>query len=370
MKVLFACGGTGGHINPAIASAKVLRERRPGAQILFAGASSGMETKLVPREGFAIETTRMEGLIRKPSQLYKNFRAVSDAVRAVGWAKRLLAGFQPDVVVGTGGYACFPVLYAACQKKIPTVIHESNAYPGLTTRLLARRVDRVLLNFDESRHYLKRSDNTSVVGTPIREDMIFCDQAAARAKLGVDDRPLLVSFWGSLGAREMNRMMATVIERECEHDDVWHIHATGRYGYQWMPELLRERGVDLGAHPQIDLREYIHDMPTVMAAADLVLCRGGASTLSELMALGKPAIIVPSPNVSANHQERNARVLEHAGGAQVIVEHSCDGERLYAAARTLLFDPKRRAEMSRNLKKIAVLDATDRIYKEIVALAK
>lgn len=370
MKVLFTCGGTGGHINPALAVAKVLRERRPDAEILFAGAENGMETKLVPREGFGIETVRMKGLVRKPTQAWKNVRALSDALRAIGWAKRLLSQFAPDVVVGTGGYACFPVLYAAHKMGIPTVIHESNAYPGLTTRLLARRIDRVLLNFEESRRYLKRAENTAVVGTPIREDILFCDRAGARAQLGLDGRPLLVSFWGSLGAREMNKMTVRLIERECAHGDVCHIHATGRYGYQWMPELLRKQGIELEQHPEIDLREYIHDMPTVMAAADLILCRGGASTLSELMAMAKPAIIVPSPNASANHQEQNARVLERAGGAQVILERECDGDRLFDAARALLFDAARREEMSKNLQKIAVLDATDRIYKEITALAR
>lgn len=373
MKVLFACGGTGGHINPAIASAKALKNRRPDAKILFAGADRGMESQLVPNAGFEIKIVPVEGFHRALNLEFVvgNFRAVRKLVHALKWANDLVRDFQPDVVMGTGGYACFPVLRAAIKAGIPTMIHESNAYPGMVTRMLSKRLSRVLVNFPESERYLKRKDNLTVVGTPIREDMILQDRAAAREELGIGDKPLLVSFWGSLGASNMNEMTAEFIAMKkrgnCEFH---HIHACGKYGIVWMPQRLEGLDAVPNEVPDFELREYIHDMARVMSAADLVMCRGGASTLSELAALGKPAIIVPSPNVAENHQEKNARVLSGIGGARLILERDCSGKVLYEEACALLENPKKRAEMSANLQKIAVLDAADRICQEMITLAR
>lgn len=372
MKALFACGGTGGHINPAIAVAKVLREHRPDAQICFAGAKGGLETRLVPAEGFRLEAVDIDGFKRKitPTALMYNIKNLCKTMSSLKWAKKLLDDFKPDVVVGTGGYASFPVLYAASKRGIPTLIHESNAYPGLVTRMLAKHVSCVMVNFEVCLECLKGAKASAVVGTPVREDMIYKDKAEARKELGLDERPLVVSFWGSLGAREMNKHICDVFRLE-SRDDAWqHIHATGQYGYKWMPEYVKENGVDLKEHTNIDMREYITDMPRVMAAADIVLCRAGASTLSELMALAKPAIIVPSPNVADNHQEKNARVLEKSGGAVVILEKDCSGEVLYETVNSLLSDKEKLKNMSAALNSIAILDATQRIYREMIQLCK
>ncbi len=372
MKVLFACGGTGGHINPAIAVAKVLRERRPDAEICFAGAKSGMETRLVPAEGFRLECVDIEGFDRKVSvnSLVHNVKNVGKIAASLKWAKKLIDEYKPDVVLGTGGYASFPVLYTAAKRKIPTLIHESNAYPGLTTRLLSKYVSKVLVNFKASAEFFSCKEKVSVVGTPIREDMIYKDKNEARAELNLDARPLIVSFWGSLGAREMNKHIAEFFKLECKNDAWQHIHATGQFGYKWMPDYVREQGVDLKEHKNIDMRDYITDMPRVMAAADLIMCRGGASTLSEITALGKPAIIVPSPNVSANHQEKNARELEKVGGAVVVLEKDCSGELLYKTAEDILKDGESLKKMSASLNSIAILDATQRIYSELCKLCK
>lgn len=372
MKVLFACGGTGGHINPAIAVAKVLRERRPDAEICFAGAKGGMETRLVPAEGFELECVDIEGFSRKisASSVVHNVKNLKKIATSLKWARGLIDKYKPDIVIGTGGYASFPVLYAAAKRKIPTLIHESNAYPGLTTRMLAKHVSKVLVNFPGSAEFFACKDKVAVVGTPIREDMIYKDKKEARAELGLDLRPLLVSFWGSLGAREMNKCIAEFLKLECR-DDAWqHIHATGQFGYKWMPDYVKEQGVDLKEHKNIDMRDYITDMPRVMAAADLIMCRGGASTLSEITALGKPAIIVPSPNVSANHQEKNARELEKVGGAVVIVEKDCSAKLLYETAKNILEDKDKLKKMSEALNSVAILDATQRIYTEICKLCK
>jgi len=372
MKVLFTCGGTGGHINPAIAVAKVLREHRPDAEIYFAGAKNGMEARLVPAEGFALESVDIEGFSRKLSikALGHNIRNLKKVATSLGWARDVLNKLAPDVVIGTGGYASFPLIYVASKRGIPTIIHESNAYPGLTTRMLAKHATKVLVNFEASAKLLPEPQKAVVVGMPIREDMLYKDKADARRELGLDARPLVISFWGSLGAREMNKHIADFFALECRDDKWQHIHATGKFGSSWMPEYVKEQGITLSEHKNIDMREYINDMPRVMAAADLVMCRGGASTLSEVTALGKPAIIVPSPNVSDNHQEKNARELERIGGAVVIREKECSGEILYKTAAEILEDGKRIANMSQALNAVAILDATQRIYREIVELCK
>ncbi len=373
MRLLFACGGTGGHINPALAVAKLVRERRKDAEILFLGVKDGMETRLVPQAGFEIKTIDAAGLSRKKSlsDIAKNVKAIGKLLSAEKNAARILSDFKPDVVLGTGGYACFPALRAASRLCIPTLLHESNAYPGLVTRALSKSVDKVLLNFASSRELLSRRATCEVVGNPVRGDILMYDRKKAREELGISDEPLLVSFWGSLGAREMNKCIAEIIKLESEEkSSFFHIHATGKFGYEWMPGHISSLGVDLKGQKNITLREYIDDMPRVLAAADVVMCRGGAGTLSELCALCKPSIIVPSPNVANNHQLKNARELEAIGGAIVIEEREVTPRRLYDAARELLVNPDKRLDMSRKLQKISILDAAERIYDEILKMSK
>ncbi len=373
MRLVFACGGTGGHINPAIAVAKLVRARKSDAKILFLGVSGGMETRLVRDAGFGIRTIEAEGISRgiSPSSLMKNVRALKKAYVAEHDAAKILKEFKPDAVIGTGGYACFPALGAASKLKIPTLLHESNAYPGLVTRVLSGRVSKVLLNFESSRELIDKRASCAVVGTPVREDILMYDRNKAREELGLSEKPLLVSFWGSLGAREMNKHIAEFIKLETEKKaEFYHIHATGKFGYEWMPKYISDLGVDLEKFGNITLREYIDDMPRVLAAADLVMCRGGASTLAEITALGKPSVIVPSPNVTNNHQLKNARELEVCGGAVVIEESAVTPKLLFDTASELLSDEEKRREMSRALGKISVLDAGEAIYNEIIKIAR
>ncbi len=370
MRFLFACGGTGGHINPALAVAKLVREKRKNAEILFVGVHGGMETRLVPAAGFEIKTIDSSSISRKHGVrgIISNIDALKRVFCAERDARKLIEDFSPDIVMGTGGYACYPVLAAAAKCKIPTVVHESNAYPGLATRALAKRVTRVLLNFEVSRERLPRRASCAVVGNPVRGDILMYDRETARRELGVT-KPLLVSFWGSLGAREMNKAIAEVIRLEsATPGEFFHIHATGKFGYEWMPETVKKMGVDLEKQSFITLREYIDDMPRVLAAADVVMCRGGAGTLSEISARGVPAIIVPSPNVTDNHQFKNASELRDIGGAIVIEEKDVTPELLYENARKLLWDEKKRAEMSENLIKNAILDGAERIYEEMMRI--
>lgn len=372
MRVIFTCGGTGGHINPALAVAKLLRAKRPESEILFVGAVDGMEANLIPREGFRLETLTVASYLRKltPSAIRHNVRTAVAIRRALRRADEIIDEFRPDVILGTGGYASFPMLKQGTKRHIPTAVHESNAVPGLATRLVADRVDKILVSFEECRNAYRNRDRVEVVGMPVQEEFLYTRREDARRTLGIGDEPLVVSAWGSLGAREMNRKIVDFMRLESK-EKLWrHIHATGSFGWKWMPEYVKEQGIDLAANPQIVMQEYIYNMPTLMAAADLVISRAGASTLNEIAVAGTPCIIVPSPNVTNNHQEKNAAILAAHGAAVVLHENTCDGVLLYRTAKELLADAPRREKMRRSLRKLAVLDSTQRIYQIITELAE
>lgn len=373
MNVIFTCGGTGGHINPAIAVAKLLRERRPDCGILFVGADDGMERDLVPREGFRLETLTISNFQRKPTPkaIWHNICTVRHMYGAFRKADRIIADFKPDVIVGTGGYASYPMLREGARKGIPTAVHESNAVPGLTTKMVAKRAERIMVNFEESREQYEYPERVVVTGMPVRQEFLYTSRSEARHQLGLDNRPLVLSYWGSLGAREMNKKIAEFMRLEIQDGEPFqHVHATGSFGWRWMPDYVKQNGVDLAAHPSVDMREYIYDMPLLMTAADLIICRAGASTISEIAASGTPCILVPSPNVTGNHQEKNARILEQRGAGIVLREAECDGQRLYETARTLLADPDRCSAMRSALRGLAVVDSAEQIYATILELAK
>ncbi len=369
MKILFTCGGTAGHINPAVALARMFRSR-DSAEILFVGADGGMETRLVPKEGFELKTVTITNLRRSlsPAAIAHNAGTLVNMGRSARQAGAILDKFKPDLVVGTGGYASYPIVKAAAKRGIPTAVHESNAVPGLTTKALSKVADVVMVGFAESREHYQNPEKVVVTGTPVREDFFRYTRAEARAALGLDDdRPLLLSYWGSLGATVMNGRMIRFFRLEEERGHPFrHIHGAGR-DYQSLMGALSE---DWGqrAHPGVEIVEYIYDMPLVMAAADVVLSRSGASTVSELAAIGKPSILVPSPNVTADHQTKNARVLAQAGGAVLLSEEECSPERLFDEAAALLSDESRRREMSRALSALAVTDANEKIYATLKGL--
>ena len=371
MKFLFTCGGTAGHINPAIAVAGRIAMAAPDSEFLFIGAEGRMETDLAPRAGYEIKTVRITNLHRslKPADIKHNLATLKNVLTATAEAKHIIREFQPDVAVGTGGYVCYPVLKAASELGIPTAVHESNAVPGLTTKMLEGSVNTIMVGFEESRANYRHPDRVEVTGTPVRVDFLNQDKAAARRELGIPEgKPLVVSVWGSLGASHMNDIMTDFILRACAKPFFSLIHSAGKAGYSKMSAELEREKPDY-AKLGMDVRAYIYDMPRVMAAADLVLCRAGASTLAELTAMGKPAILVPSPNVTNNHQERNARVLEAAGGAKVMLEQEFTADSLLGLVSELLQHPEQLEEMSQNMLKLAVPDATDRIAAEVLELA-
>ena len=373
MNVLFTCGGTAGHINPAVALARLFQVRDPACRVLFVGADGGMENRLVPKEGYPIETVTITNYRRSltPAAIGHNVKTVFNMGRSKRQANRILDAFRPDLVVGTGGYASFPVVSAAARRGIPTAVHESNAVPGLTTKALSKVVDKVMVGFEESRGHYDQPEKVVVTGTPVRGDFFQYTRREARAKLGLtDDRPLVLSVWGSLGAQVMNDQIADFMALECKAGEPFHhIHGAGR-DYARVLEALGEKGVDLKAHPSLDVREYIYDMPVVMAAADLVFCRAGASTISELAAIAKPAVLVPSPNVVADHQTKNAKVLADAGGAVLLPERESSGQRLYELASDLLGHREKREAMGRALRGMATGDAAEQIYRTLLSLVQ
>lgn len=367
-RVLFTCGGTAGHVNPAIALAQLLHRQDPETRFLFVGAERGLEKDLIPKAGYEFRTVHISSFHRsvKPAELRHNLISVGNLLRAPGEARAILRDFRPDIVVGTGGYASFPMVKAAAKAGIPTAVHESNMVPGLTTEMLEPFAQRIMVGFEACRAHYKHPEKVIVTGTPVRGDFFQLTKQQARERLGLtDDRPLLVSFWGSLGASGMNAQMAEFLALEAEREPFYHIHGAGASGYPKLTAALAEKGVDLKRHPALQVREYIYDMAAVMRAADLVICRAGASTISELTALGVPALIVPSPYVTNNHQEKNARVLEEAGGAAVLLEKDCCGQELFRLSCAILRDEGRRERMARAMEALGIPDAADRIVQTI-----
>ena len=367
-RVLFTCGGTAGHVNPAIALAQLMAEHDPKTVFLFVGAERGLEKDLVPKAGYTFRTVHISSFHRsfKPREIRHNLISLGNLVRSPGEARRILRDFQPDVVIGTGGYASFPLVKQAAKTGIPTAVHESNMVPGLTTEMLEPFADRIMVGFEACRQHYRHPEKVVVTGTPVREDFFALTREQAKARLGVDDgRPLIVSFWGSLGAAGMNRQMVEFLALEAAKEPFHHIHAAGGGNREVLVGSLRERGVDLEAHPALDLREYSYDMAVVLRAADLVICRAGASTISELTALGVPALMVPSPYVTNNHQEKNARALEAAGGAVVLVEGECTGQKLFQTACGILRDEERRQEMETAMAALGIRDAGERILETV-----
>ena len=374
MNLIFTCGGTAGHINPAIAVANGMKQRFPDANILFIGAAGKMEEKLVPQAGYELRALPASGLSRRLNAkgIKQNIYAVKCVLNAVTACKKIYKEFKPDAVIGTGGYASFPALYAAQSMGIPTCVHEANALPGVTTKLAANKADRVLVAFEESCKYYKKPEEVRVVGMPIRKEFTETTREAARAALGLGQgEKLVVSAFGSLGAKVMNETMADMMPLEQKDNFPFrHIHATGSFGKEWMPKRVKDNGVDWENCPQLDIREYIFDMPVLLNAADVVIGRAGSGTCNELGATGAPCILVPSPNVTNNHQEKNARVLEAAGGAVVMLEGEVTAEKMYALVTELLADDARRAEMSKALKGLVRTDSADAICDIVEELTR
>ena len=372
MKFLFAAGGTGGHINPALAAAGEIRERYPDSEILFIGTKNKMEAQLVPKAGFDFETIKISGFQRKLTieNILKNIRTVYYLFLSVFQAKKIIKRFKPDVVIGFGGYVSGPVLRAAYKLGVPTAIHEQNAFPGVTNKALAKHVDRVMITTESVRKRLESKNECILTGLPVRAEMLKADRDFSRAEMGIGDNEILIlSMGGSLGAEAINKAMVDVISKRADEKNYRFLHSMGRYGL-WVPDKIKENGIDLEKHTNIEIREYISDMDRCMSAADIIVCRAGASSLSEIEALGKASILIPSPNVSENHQYHNAMALVNNNAALIIEEKELTGEKLTELVDKLAKDRQQRELIGNNAKKMSMADAKEKIADIVVSLAK
>ena len=364
MRVLFAGGGTAGHINPALAIAGYLREKEPDTQILYIGAKGGMEERLVPAAGFHFKSITISGFQRKLNWtgIKKNVKTVVHIFTSSMEAHRILKEFHPDICVGTGGYVAGPVIREAIKMGIPSVIHEQNAFPGVTNKVLSKRANKTMLAVADAQKHLDPAAKCVLTGNPVRPAVLRAQRAASRKTLGLDDRPLILSFGGSLGARKINEAMVDLLLASAKTGRFQHIHGYGQWG-GWFPDLLKEKGFLPKQHHNIDIREYINNMPECLAAADLVICRAGAITLSELQAQGKASILIPSPNVAENHQYHNAMALVSRNAAVIIEEKDLSGAVLLKKVEELFQKPETVQTIARNARNMAILDANERIYK-------
>ena len=367
MNVLMTGGGTGGHVNPALAIAATIKKNIPDANIAFVGTPKGMENKLVGKEGYKMYHVDIQGIRRSlsPSNIKTAYLALVSPIRA----KKIIREFKPDIVIGTGGYVCWPILVAASRMGVPTAIHESNAVPGVATKRLEKYLDKIFLNFSETAQYLRCKDKLIHTGNPLRASFDVYNREKAREELGISDKyeKLIVSYGGSLGAHAINLTMLDYMDKYAKHNsNVKVIHAAGSREYEDIRAEFESRGLD--KYENLELLEYIYNMPVVMSAADVVVSRAGAMTVSELSLKGKNCILVPSPNVTNNHQYKNAKVLADAEAAILIKETDYNADSMNEQIIGLFSDPERCARMSRDIKKFALDDANKRIYDEIISL--
>ena len=368
MRVLIACGGTGGHINPGLAIADIIKSKYPDAEFLFAGTPKGMESKLVPKAGYRLETIKVAGFQRKISfeNIGRNAKAVAYLAASGKRAKEIIKNFKPDIAIGTGGYAAGPVIRKAAKMGIPTAIHEQNAYPGVTNKLLSKEVDFVMLTVIEALDFMDKSKfEYAVTGLPVRSNINTMSKAEARKKLGMDDSFTILSFGGSLGAGCINDTMLETIKWHTKNNlRINHIHGYGGMGKDSFPQAMKEAGIPLKSD-RLRITEYINDMDVCLAAADLVICRSGASTLAELEAAGKASILIPSPIVAGNHQYHNAMVLGKAGAAVVIEQKDVTNDKIIAEIENLYNSPAKVEIMSECAAKLHLSDTNSRIIAVI-----
>ncbi len=370
-RILIATGGTGGHINPALGTAGYIKEKNPSAEIVFVGTADKMEARLVPEAGYELRTIEISGFWRSFSftAIKHNIGTLLKLLKSSSQAKKIIKDFKPDLVIGFGGYVSGPVLRMAAKMGIPTAIHEQNAFPGVTNKALAGKVDRVMLTAIQAEKYIKSKNPCVLTGLPIRGDILKGDRDFARAELGLtDNKPLILSMGGSLGAKPVNDAIMSLILNKYKDNDCVFLHATGKNSEDFKRSLV-EKGVDLAGNPHIRIVEYI-DIPKSLPAADLVIGRSGASTLSELQALGKPSVLIPSPYVTENHQYHNAMALVENGAAVILEEKDLNSDSITAKVNELIHNRTKLEKIGKCARDMAVIDATARIYDTLCEIVK
>ena len=355
MRVLLCGGGTAGHVIPAIAIAEIIEKSFKGSAIAFAGRKDGPENSAYLKSGRRLYTIDIQGISR--SLTINNVKSIFKLIKSGRMARNIIHNFNPDIIIGTGGYVCYPFIKEGQRMKIKTVIHESNVAPGLVTRILGKKCDLVLLNLEGTKKNLNNVQNALVVGNPTRKSFDSLTKDEARKKLRIPDgKKVIVSFGGSLGADLINKTVAAMItQHTLNNKEIYHIHATGKLHFdkikQEYPELFKNQS-------NLMIVPYIEDMPTVLTAADLAITRSGAMTISELARSSTPSILIPSPNVTANHQYFNAAYMKNIGASVLIEEKDLSVDGLKNEVLKIISNPKKSAEMASKAK-IAYIEETD-----------
>lgn len=372
MKILFATGGTAGHINPALAVASYIREQNQNTEILFVGTKDHMESHLVPNAGFDFKTIDISGFRRSfsPSAIAHNIKTVAKLVKSEGESKKIIKEFKPDVCVGFGGYVSGPVLEEAVRMGIPCCIHEQNAFPGVTNKTLAKKVNKVMLTVEDAKKHLDAKGEVVVTGLPVRGEILNSNKDFSRAELGLkEDKPLVLSFGGSLGAAPLNEAMFDILLNNAESKKYYHIHSVGTNGTEYL-EKFEKAGFKNGKKGTVEVRQYIDNMDVCMSAADLVIGRAGASSLSEIEALGKASVLIPSPYVAENHQYHNAMALVNRNAARILEEKDLTSDSLNKLIDELLSNKEELKNIENNAKSMSVSDSREKIANIIISLAK
>lgn len=371
MRVIVSAAGTGGHINPAIAIANKIREKEPDSEIIFIGTNRGLENDLVPRAGFKLKRIEAYGLKKEIS--INNLKHIFRTIRSTKEVKKIIDEFKPDLVVGTGGYICGPVFAAATSKKIPAVLHESNAYPGKAVKMFAKEVDCVLVGFEEAKERLKDAKKVVVTGNPTKIkklDISKEQKTKILTDLGIkNDLPVVLIFGGSQGAQAINEATVELIKSKL-NEDYQIIWATGQNQYDIVKESFEKDDISIKNIKNVKVVPYIYNMEEMINIADLVICRSGAMTITEIAICGKPAIFIPLPSRAANRQEDNARVLEKLGAAKIILNNELTGKKLSNEIDCIICNKQKLEEMGKISNGIAPSNVEEKIYDELEKIVK
>lgn len=365
MKVLISGGGTGGHIYPALAIIKEIQNKEPDSEFLYVGTAKGLEADIVKKTNIPFQSIEITGFKRKLS--LENVKTIYRFLKGVRLSKKLIKEFKPDIVIGTGGYVCGPVVFAATKMKIPTLIHEQNVIPGLTNQFLARYTSAVAVSFEGTASHFKHP-HVHVTGNPRATEVAKANGIEGRKSLHISpDKKVVLVIGGSRGAKSINQAFLDMANRVDQMKDCHFIYVTGDVHYDSVKEKLEEQKISMD---QITLQSFVYNMPDVLAGTDIIINRAGASFLAEITSLGLPAILIPSPHVTNNHQEKNARWLEAEGAAQVILEHELSGDTLWQGITKLSINDEYRNQMREASKRLGHPEASDHIYQLIKKLLK
>lgn len=373
MKVIFACAGTGGHINPAIAIAGIILKNKPDTEVLFIGTKTGLENELVKKSGFEIKHIRTGKLIR--SLTFKNIKAVTETYKGISDSVKIIKEFKPDLVIGTGGYICGPVMLAAKKCKVPYVLHESNAFPGISVKLLAKKADKVMVGFSDAKTRLKRKDNVVYTGTPAkfsREDINNLDRDRCKKELGFDkiNKKIVLVTGGSQGAMKFNQIVFDMVVEKLS-EEFFVILVAGNKNYDNIIEKKKrvEKDKNIKLDDYIKIEKFVFDMPKMYKIADICITRSGAMTITELEIASKPSILIPLPSAAENHQYYNAKVLSDAHAGIIIEQKDLTTTLLYNKIIYML-DEKIINMMSENSSKLVLNGVDNKIYKCISEVIK